>query len=87
MVGQSEVRGLFSFLFPLFRLYSSFDSLLLCDGVIAEFVLLVTDELGNWATNVLYIIARPPRRQGSASCCLRMEYVVPCTLQAIDKVE
>ena len=53
MVGQPEVGGLFSFLFPLFQLCSSFDSLLLCDGVITEFVLLVKDELGNWATNVL----------------------------------
>ena len=53
MVGQPEVRSLFNFLLPLFQLYSSFDSLLLCDGVIADFVLSVKDELGNWAVNVL----------------------------------
>ena len=52
MVGQPEVRGFFSFLFPSFRLYSSFDLLLLCDGVISEFGLSVKDELSNWATNV-----------------------------------
>ena len=78
MVRQPEVRGFFSFLFPSFRLYSLFDLLLLCDGVISEFVLSVKDELSNWATNVFEAwrwdgdnevrsgIARPPRRQGSA---------------------
>ena len=92
MFWQPEVGGLFNFLFPSFRLHSSFDFLLLCDGVITDFVLSVEDELSNWATNIfggLKVrcnddvrsgIARPPRRQGSASCSR-----TPCTLQAVDK--